>query len=561
MRVALLRTYATELLRPNLEYEALLAGFSLDLYEGPYGVVHGEVQAGSGLLVHDPEITFVLARIEDVAPSWRRPVSLLTAEELEGALNEARSMVGAMIQTLRDGIGGLIVFGLLPSMDPPELGLVDGNVAESEALARRRLIHALSETLRERFSEVLFDDQSALATEWGTRRLFDLRLWHSSRFPFTKEGGQLFAQRLFRFVSRRVTTPVKCLVLDADNTLWGGIVGEDGPTGIALGPEYPGSAFVDWQRRLLAFRRRGLLLALCSKNDEASVFEVLDDHPHMVLKREHFSAMRINWEPKPKNIAELAAELNLGLDSFLFVDDSAHECHAVRTAHPSVRVVRAPENPLELIRCLEDEPGVEVLSLTSEDRRRAEMYEEEGKRRAVAQQSSSPEDYLRSLQMVMSFHEDDKAHVPRIAQLTQKTNQFNLTTRRYGEAEIEGFMGEEGARVFAFSLADVFGDSGLVGVAIGRGADAGVFELDSFLMSCRVIGRGAETAFLAEILARAEQAGFQRVRAAYLPTAKNGLVADFWTKNAFEETGEGRYEMDLSRRGELTQPPIEIRGI
>ena len=355
---------------------------------------------------------------------------------------------------------------------------------------------------------------------------------------------------------------MKCIVLDADNTLWGGIVGEDGPDGIALGPQYPGSAFVAWQKRLLAFRERGLLLALCSKNDEASVAEVLDSHPHQVLKREHFSAQRVNWEPKPDNLRALAAELNLGLDAFLFVDDSPHECHAVRSALPDVAVVQAPAHPLALVTCLDAEPRLELFRRTDEDRRRADMYAQEAARRTVAASAASPEDYLRSLGMVLRFFEDAAAHVPRIAQLTQKTNQFNLTTRRYTEAEIEAAVAAGDARVWAFALRDAFGDSGLVGVAVGRLAEPQVLELEAFLMSCRVIGRKAEEAFLTRLLLQAAEAGATTARADYFPTPKNGLVADFWTRNGFAETGEGRYERSLadpsSLRSALDALPIAI---
>jgi FkbH-like protein len=248
------------------------------------------------------------------------------------------------------------------------------------------------------------------------------------------------ARHLLRYAVLAARGPLKCVVLDADNTLWGGIVGEDGLDGLALGPEYPGSVYVDFQHRLLALQQRGVLLALCSRNNLDDVLAVLRTHPHQLLREAHFAALRVNWEPKSGNLRALAAELNLGLDAFALVDDSPHERAEVAAALPDVEVVPFPAQLVDLPHCLDELPRLEILALTEEDRRRTALYAGERARRAAGGEAGDVEAYLRSLAMVMTIAVDAPRHLPRIAQLTQKTNQFNLTTRRYGEDDVRRML-------------------------------------------------------------------------------------------------------------------------
>jgi FkbH-like protein len=558
LRLGVLRTYAVELLRPHWTLEALLAGFELDLYEGPYGALLQEAEPGSGLLEHDPELLVVFARPEDFSPELAQSWSLRSSEKRAELVAAARDRVEALLRALRERLSGLIVFTLLPRMGALELGHYDAQADESQGRLREELERELAALFRNAMHGVLLHDLGTALEEVGRRRFFDRRLWHSSRFPFSAAGAQELVRALFGYAVRRARGGIKCIAVDADNTLWGGVVGEEGPSGLALGPDYPGSLYVEFQRRLLDFHRRGVLLALCSANNEADVLEVLRGHPHQVLREEHFAARRVNWSPKPANLIEIAAELNLGLDAVLFVDDSPQECHSVRTLLPAVAVVLAPADPLKLPQCLDQEPRLELLALTEEDRERSAMYQSERERRELKASASNLDEYLRSLEMVMTVGFNDEQHIARIAQLTQKTNQFNLTTRRYGEAEIARLMRGGNGWVASFSLRDVFGDSGIVGVAIVRSLESRVAEIDSFLMSCRVIGRRAEAAFLQSVLAALTSGGFERVQATYAPTPKNALVADFWTSCRFEPIGPRRYELRLPVSPEVQEPPIRV---
>ena len=354
------------------------------------------------------------------------------------------------------------------------------------------------------------------------------------------------------------------IALDADNTLWGGIIGEDGINGIALGPDYPGNAYVAFQRRLLDYQQRGFVLALCSKNNPADLDQVLDQHPHQVLRNEHFAARRVNWEAKPRNLVSLAKELNLGLNSFVFVDDSDHECAAVRHELPEVEVVQAPRNPVHLASCLDRLPRLEILSLTAEDRAKTQLYAQERKRREqladISGGGGDLDEYLRSLDMRMRVSFDDTTQLARLAQLTQKTNQFNLTTRRYQEPQVQEFIESPDYLVAHFSLADAFGDSGVVGLAIARKLPDDRAEIDTFLMSCRVIGRRAETAFLEAVLERLASEGVTEVVADFLPTSKNAPASGFLAESGFEQRQDGRFVRSLkeSPPGSGKTPPISV---
>jgi FkbH-like protein len=548
LRAAVVRTYTTELLRPYWTFEALANGFELDLYEAPFGALVQELQPQAGLVQHAPEITYLLLRWEDIAPALAAPLMARAAPERAAAQREAIDRLVALLTGFRRALPGLLVLTLLPRFAGAELGLYDPMAAFSEGGLRADRKRDLAARLRAELPGVHFDDLDTLVEEIGRRSAFDARLWHSARFPFSGLGAQAVTRRLMTYAVLLKRPRAKCLALDADNTLWGGIIGEDGIDGIALGPDYPGSAYVAFQRRLLELRERGFVLALCSKNDEADVRRVLAEHPHQLLREQHFTALRVNWSPKPANLAAIADELRIGLDSMVFVDDSPQECLALTRALPEVLVVQTPSEPAELPGCLDDLARLEILGLTDEDSARTDLYAQERRRRALATAAADLEQYLASLQMTMTVGVDDERAAPRLAQLTQKTNQFNLTTRRYGEADIRRLMADPDWLVAHCSLADIFGDAGIVGVALVRGVTGTTAEFDSFLLSCRVIGRRAETAFLEHLLGRLASTGVRTVRAEFVPTAKNALVERFWSEHGFDSVGAHAYQLDLAQR-------------
>jgi FkbH-like protein len=550
LKAALLRTFTVEPLRPYWEFEGLLNGFDLDVHEAPYGSTIVEAAAGSGVARFDPDCTYVLLQWDDLDPAF---AGVDTHAAWATAVDAAVDRAAPWLADLRAVVGGPIVLAVLPPMSPDRLGLYEPMAAEADADARRRVLRELASAFRARIPDTYLCDLGPALEVCGWNAFFDARLWFSGRFPFGVHGAQEVVRRLaaYPLVARRGTA--KCIVLDGDNTLWGGVLGEDGVDGVALGPDFPGSVYVAFQRRLAAFRQRGILLALCTRNDPDDVARLLGDHPHQVLRAQHFAAISAGWGAKPEGLATIAAELDIGLDSVLYVDDSPQECHAVELALPAVETFVVPPRLVDLPRCLDDVARLEVLSLTEEDVRRSELYAQERDRRDSVRTAGGSAEHLAKLEMRMTIAVDDPAAVPRVAQLTQRTNQFNLTTRRYTEGEIAELVGDDDVLVAHCSLRDIFGDSGIVGVAIVRGLKTGeAVEVDTFLLSCRVIGRFAEAAFLGGVLDLLRGRGTTTVRARYLPTAKNQLVADFWPRHGFSAAGDGAYE------GTVTAPiPIE----
>lgn len=552
-RLAFVHTYTSELLDPWLEVAAALQGLELQVHHAPFGVVQGEARSDSELVAFRPDMTVLMLQRQDLHPALAAaPLASLEPAQSDQLRREALAQLQDIVRSFRAHPVGQLLVTLLPTMAGPALGLHDVQAERSEVRFWSLLQDELGQWLRADVPSAMLLDLSEVVGLVGRRRALDARHWLTSRYPFSSEGSFELALRLAA-VGRTLKAPrAKVLVLDADNTLWGGVVGEDGFDGIALGPDYPGSAYVAFQRRILELQQRGFILAMCSKNNAADVDEVLSRHPHQVLKAEHFVARRVNWEPKPQNLASLAEELSLGLESFVFVDDSDHECAAVRAQWPQVEVVQVPKRAHEVPFCLDRVARLEVLSLTPEDRAKTDMYRAEAQRKEIlslAQHGTSDAAHLLRLGMCMQIREDSRKQVARLAQLTQKTNQFNLTTRRYSELQVTGFIEASDWLVMDFSLADVYGDSGTVGLAMARLTDPATAELDTFLMSCRVIGRCAEDAFMHGLLQRLHARGVNKLHAHYLPTAKNALVKELLPKLGFRPLpgeAEGRFVMDLS---------------
>jgi FkbH-like protein len=325
----------------------------------------------------------------------------------------------------------------------------------------------------------------------------------------------------------------KCVVLDLDNTLWGGVVGEDGPQGIRLGSTAPGSEYVEFQRFLATLPQRGILLAIASKNNPDDALEVIRGHEAMVLREGAFSALRINWRPKPENLASIAEELNIGVDSLVYVDDNPDEREQMRQLLPQVLTVDLPRDPALYRSTLERLPELQVLGITEEDRLRAGQYVAKREREQIRVQAASVDDYLRSLGIKVAIDPLTEPDVSRVAQLFQRTNQFNVTTRRYDAGAVLRILGDSAWRSWTLRASDRFGDHGLVATALAR-ANGTEWTLDSFLMSCRVIGYGIETALLADIIAAATAAGATRLRGEFIPTKKNVPARDLFARHGFQ---------------------------
>lgn len=566
VRLGIVHTYTSELLDPWLNFTAALNQLDWDIYHAPYGMTIQEADANSGLAKHAPDVTLLLLQREDFHPAFLDPITNISAADRPAVQEQFLGALSALINRLRDCISGQIIVTLLPNASPPGLGLYDDVAENSETHWWNTVRAAIGNEIRLAFSGVSYLDLEQQVAQIGRNNFFDERLWHASVFPFTPDGAFSLCNAVATLAASLHMTKAKVIVLDADNTLWGGVIGEDGMSGIALGPEYPGSVYVQFQKRILSLQQRGFILALCSKNNPEDLDEVLTDHPHQVIKDEHFAARRVNWLPKPDNLKSLAEELNLGLDSFIFVDDSDYECSAVKHSLPDVNVIQVPSRTTEIPTCLDTLARLEITSLTSEDLAKTAMYAQERARREqldhVSTGAGSIDDYLLSLNICMTIGLNDDTVLPRLAQLTQKTNQFNLTTRRYSEPDIAAKISSDNCWVYHFSLADSFGDSGVVGLAIVEREQNDVARLDTFLMSCRVIGRRAEEAFLKSIMQNLKGSGFKTLSAHYIPTRKNVLVEAFLPDNGFDATAQDEFSAQLDAPSYQLDDafPMEIQG-
>ncbi len=566
VRIGIVHTYTSDLLNPWFALEGMLAGLDADIHHAPHGVTMQETQAGSGLLQHRPELTLLLLQPRDLHPDLAAatPLAALDADAQQQLRRQVLTRLTQLIEQFRAQPVGQLVLTLLPRLFAPALGSYDVQSESSEQAWWATLKVDIGGWLRQSVPAANFLDLDEVLQTIGRDQFFDRRYWYSAQFPFAPAAAREVARRVIAIGAVLKFPRAKVIALDADNTLWGGVIGEDGMDGIALGPDYPGNAYMDFQRRLLGLQQRGFILVLCSKNNAADVDEVLDRHPHQVLRQQHFAAKRVNWEPKPDNLAALAAELNLGLDSFVFVDDSDHECEAVRRQWPQIEVIQVPARAVDVPACLDRVARLEVLSLTAEDRAKTALYAQERKRREAS--ASVPtggdlSDYLVSLEMKMRIALNPIAQLTRLAQLTQKTNQFNLTTRRYDEQRMGAMLQADDWLVASFSLADAFGDSGVVGLALFRLAGDQRAELDTFLMSCRVIGRRAEAAFLQALLRHLEGLGVRQIAAEFLPTAKNGLAQEFLTEQGFSPLPDGRLGRDLRDNPPAAESAFPIRVV
>ena len=328
----------------------------------------------------------------------------------------------------------------------------------------------------------------------------------------------------------------KCIVLDLDNTLWGGILGEDGEENLKIGLTFPGVLYREFQFFLKGMRERGILLAINSKNNENDCLQFLRTSPEMFLKETDFSSCKINWKDKVSNMQEIAAELNLGLDSFVFIDDNPYECELVKSLLPQVMVYQMPTSPLEIPSFISELYGLKAIKVLDEDKKRSEYYLLDKQRKQFEQQCHSADEYFHKLHMKLTINTIMAADISRVAQLTQKTNQFNLTTRRYSESDIKKFMNER-SRIYTLRMKDVFGEYGLVGVAILTN-DQKDWIFDTLLFSCRVLGRSVEYAFVNFCIQEIKNIGGQFAIGEYIKTEKNEQVKDFYLRCNFKLLSE-----------------------
>jgi FkbH-like protein len=551
-RAAILRSFTVEPVIPLLRAGAFLAGIDLTVRVGDFNAYAQEVlDPASWLYGFAPDIVILAVQARDLAPDlWQDFVDLST-EHVTAAVARVTGTIRSLVAAFRARSKAYVMLHSLELPSAPANGILDAQSDTSQSEAFRRINSDLSKLTREQPGVFLVDYDSLVARQ-GRTAWHDERKWLTMRMPIEANHLVCLADEWLRFIHPLAGKICKVLVTDLDNTLWGGVIGEDGMTGIKLGPEYPGAAYLALQRAMLDLRGRGVILAVLSKNNPADAIQVLDQHPAMLLHTQHFAALRINWNDKAPGLREIATELNVGIDALAFLDDSPAEREWIRSQVPEVTVIDLPQDPMDYASCLRASPVFERLSVSAEDHERGRYYAEQRLRTELEQSVTTKEDFLRSLQMEVRMGLANSGTLARVAQLTQKTNQFNLTTRRYSEQQIAQIASNPNWRVYTAQVVDRFGDSGLVGVAITR-RSGGNLEIDTFLLSCRVIGRAVETAMLAVIAEQARSEGVTKLVGWYLPTKKNAPAREFFGVHGFlrtlEQEENSRWELDLAVKG------------
>lgn len=466
-------------------------------------------------------------------------VHLLSGVDVLADRAVADATARQLVETMRDlwrqartFCDGQIIHQTMLPVFTPLLGMNEYRLPGSAAALVETVNGLVRQAAAEEGVDLLALDSRAARD--GLDRWHDPLLWHRAKQEVGPGAAPMYGELVARLLAAQQGRSAKCLVLDLDNTLWGGVIGDEGLEGIVLGQGgAAGEAFADFQRYAAALGRRGVILAVCSKNDEAIALEAFDRHPEMVLRRGDIAAFRANWTDKAANLRAIAAELNIGLDALVFADDNPFERTLVRTELPMVAVPELPDDPALFARCIGDAGYFESLGLTEEDAVRTRRYADNRDRAALQSQATDLASYLRSLDMELRWSHVNGLGLERVSQLVNKTNQFNLTTHRRSREQIAALIDDPRWLVVQFRLVDRLGDNGMIAVVIGFINDDRHLEIDSWLMSCRVLGRGVEEATIATVMGEARRMGATGVVGRYRPTPKNAMVANLFPRLGF----------------------------
>jgi FkbH-like protein len=548
VRLAVLGSSTVTQLHPALRVGALRRGIWLKTYECGYGQYLQELtDPESGLNEFKPTaILFAL----DAYHVMRGIDVAADAAQSKTAVDEIIAHFQECWRLAKQAFNCTIVQQTVLPVFPALLGNNEHRLPGS----RQRVALVVNELLRELADDAgieLLGLDTAVVQD-GINRWHDPVLWHRAKQEISPAAAPLYGDLVARLLAATQGRSAKCLVFDLDNTLWGGVIGDDSLEGIVLGQgSAAGEAFVAFQAYARDLAKRGIILAVCSKNDEINALSPFEQHPDMILKRADIASFVANWQDKAQNIRAIAQQLNIGLDSLVFVDDNPFERNLVRSELPMVMVPELPDDPALFAHCIIDAGYFESIAITDEDRERTKLYQANAARDTLQAQSSDLPTYLRGLQMDLIWRRFDKIGLQRTVQLVNKTNQFNLTTRRYTEEDVLALMQDQEAFGIQLRLTDRFGDNGIIAIVIGRLQPDQDLFIDTWLMSCRVLGRQVEEATLRIVAGEAQRLGAKRLIGEYRPTAKNGMVKDHYVKLGFsplgtDESGSKRDVLDLA---------------
>jgi FkbH-like protein len=529
-RLGVISNGTTKLITPCLVATAIRYGIDLTVIDGEFNqVVQEALSPTSKINVEKPDAVLIALDYRGIPG-----LDIGFANDESKAVNEALAFIEMICRGVSQAINSTIIVQNIPCPPMPLFGGLDARLSGSQ----RRRIDQFNEGLSTFLGEVsgILFDVDGLARNVGYENWFKPQQWHIAKLAFSQIFSPIYADHCMRLIGSVRGVSRKCLVLDLDNTLWGGVVGDDGLAGITIGQGNPvGEAYLAIQQVAKHLRERGIMLAVCSKNDDSIARAVFREHPDMLLREEDISVFQANWKDKASNLEAIAATLNIATNAIVFLDDNPAEREQVRQALPEVAVPELPDDPASYPFLLLAAGYFESVSFTDDDRRRANQYLANAERAELAQSSRDINDYLSSLKMEASFSPFDTTGRSRIAQLVSRSNQFNLTTHRYDETAIAKWEQNTDAFTLQVRLADRFGDNGMVSIVICvRSGEYWI--IDTWLMSCRVLNRRVEEAVLDTLVANAKSRGICQIIGHYIPTGRNGLVKDHYFKLGFVPT-------------------------
>lgn len=526
IKVSVVGDTATQFLATALQGEAIERGYRVDMFEAEYSQVERQVMdPTSDLYQFGAKYTIIFQSTHKLLEKY----SLLPASEWSNLAEERL----AFVRTVCESVQGKIIYYNYPEIGDGVFGSYENKVPSSFIYQIRKINLGLMELAQE-YQNLFICDLSEIQAKYGRDFFFDSSVYVSTEMILSIDVLPIIASRTLDIICAIEGKFKKCLILDLDNTVWGGVVGDDGWENIQIGHGLGiGKAFTEFQQWVKKLKNRGIIICICSKNDEDKAKEPFEKNPEMVLKLEDIAVFVANWDNKADNIRTIQGILNVGFDSMVFLDDNPFERNMVRENVPGVTVPELPEDPGDYLEYLYSLNLFETASYSSADKDRTKQYQVEAKRVSSARAFTNEADFLKSLNMVSEVKGFDSFNTPRVAQLSQRSNQFNLRTVRYTEDEIKALSTNPDYACFSFTLEDKFGDNGLICVIILEKKDTETLFVNTWFMSCRVLKRGMENFTLNTLVAYAKENGFKRIIGEYLPTLKNGMVKEHYPSLGF----------------------------
>ena len=538
IRIAILGSFTLNGLAETIQVKCAEKKIQCLTYVGGYNQYNQEIlNPQSDLYKFKPDLTFLFIDTRALLKDLFHHPHSISADERKSLVSEKTNEILSLVSKFSEISSSRLILANFAIPTFSAYGIFENKTDFGFHRMLNEINNKIADDLSKSDSIYVYDFDK-FVTKFGERNVFDYKQFFFGDMKISLDHIPYLASELMSYVIGYLGISKKCIVLDLDNTLWGGVVGEDGFNGIKLGPDPPGNAFVEFQKTLLSLHQRGIILAINSKNNYDDAIKVIREHPYMQLKEDNFASLKINWNDKVSNLKEIADEINIGLDSIVFFDDDPVNREYVRINLPQVQTIELPQDPSEFANILKHLNEFSVLKITQEDQQRGKMYAEQRKRTDLEKSVPDLEGFLKQLDLRVLIKIANDFTIPRISQLTLKTNQFNLTTKRYQESDIKKFAQDKDYLVGCAQVEDKFGDNGITGVFIVNKKNPKEWYLDTFLLSCRVMGREVEKGILSYVIGKAKESGAQQLRAQFVPTLKNKPVEDFLPNCGFKKESD-----------------------